>query len=421
MHCILQGVKIIDPASPHHQKVKDIRIADGRITEIGNDLTAAGEQIFDFKGKCISPGWMDMLCGFGDPGHEYKESLSSGLDAAAAGGFTGVCLLPNTEPTLHSKSEIEYILNQSKGNIVTVFPYGAVTKNRNGKDLTEMYDMHAAGAVAFTDADHAISDDGILLRSLQYVRSINGVIIDIPNNHSIVGNAGVNEGMMSVQLGMYGIPAVLEELQVIRDIKLAEYTQSKLHIGLISSAISLPHIREAKKKGIQVTAGVSAYQLFFDETELHDYNTHFKVNPPLRTKADRDTLIAAVADGTIDVICSNHLPHETDSKDVEFEYAAFGMESLEAVFGAIVSAASGQLSMEKIIETIAINPRKILGMEMPAIREQAVVDITVFDADIVWTFGKENIRSASFNSGFIGRTLKGKPVAILHKDQIKRF
>ena len=326
MHFIIQGVKIIDPTSPFNKLVKDIRIEQGLITEIGDSITATGNQkVYNFSGKCISPGWIDMLTAFGDPGHEYKETIQTGIQAALAGGFTSVCLMPNTEPALHSKSEIEYVINKANAELANIYPYGAVTKNREGKELTEIYDMHHAGAIAFTDADYAIRDAGILLRSLLYVKPFNGVIINIPSDHKIVGNANVNEGNMSVQLGMYGIPEVLEELMVIRDIKLAEYTNSKIHIGIISSATSLPHIREAKNKGIQITAGVSAYQFYFDENELHDYNTHYKVNPPLRTKQDIELLKQAVADGTIDVICSFHLPHENDVKDVEFEYAVFAI------------------------------------------------------------------------------------------------
>ena len=189
-----------------------------------------------------------MLAAFGDPGHEYKETIETGTEAAAYGGFTSVCLMPVSEPALHSKSEIEYIINRAKGNVVNIFPYGAITRNRMGVELTEMYDMHQAGAIAFTDADAPLKDAGVLLRSLLYVKPFNGVIIDIPSDHTMVGNANVNEGSMSVQLGMYGIPEVLEELAVIRDIKLAAYTDSRIHLGIISSATALPHIRAAKKK-----------------------------------------------------------------------------------------------------------------------------------------------------------------------------
>lgn len=419
MHFIIQGVKIIDPTSPFNKLVKDIRIHDGVITEIGDVLSKSpNEQVYNFSGKCISPGWIDMLASFGDPGHEYKETIKTGIQAAMAGGFTSVCLMPNTEPALHSKSEIEYVINKASAELANIYPYGAITKSREGNELTEIYDMHHAGAIAFTDADAAIRDAGILLRSLLYVKPFDGVIINIPSDHKIVGNANVNEGNMSVQLGMYGIPEVLEELMVIRDIKLAEYTNSKIHIGIISSATSLPHIREAKNKGVKVTAGVSAYQLYFDETELHDYNTNYKVNPPLRTKADIELLKLALADGTIDVICSFHLPHENDVKDVEFEYAAFGMESLEATYSAAWQVMHNKMSTEDLIDKIAINPRKILDIEIPSIKENNKAELTVFDDTNNWTFTKEDIRSRSANSGFIGKEMKGKPLAVINKNKI---
>ncbi len=420
MHFIVQGVKIIDPTSPFNKLVKDIRIHNGQIIDINDHIIPTDdEEVFDFAGKSVSPGWFDLLVSFGDPGHEYKETIQSGANAAAYGGFTSICLMPNTEPALHSKSEIEYIINKSRAEIINIYPYGAITKKREGKELTEIYDMYHAGAIAFTDADYAITDAGILLRSLLYVKPFNGVIINIPNDHSEVGNANVNEGNMSVQLGMYGIPEVLEEIMVIRDIKLAEYTQSKLHLGIISSAASLKHIREAKSNGIQITAGISAYQIYFDENELFDYNTNFKVNPPLRTKNDIEKLKDAVKDGTIDVICSYHLPHENDVKDVEFENAAFGMESIEATFGAACSVLTNIISTEELINKISINPRNILNIPIPSVAKNNLAELTIFDENTEWNFGFEHLKGRSSNTGFSGKKLKGKPLAIINKGRIK--
>lgn len=288
-----------------------------------------------------------------------------------------------------------------------------------GKELTEIYDMRYAGAVGFTDADVAIRDTGIMLRSLQYVKPFNGVIINIPNDHKIVGNANVNEGVMSVQLGMYGIPDVLEELMVIRDIKLAEYADSNVHLGVISSAKSLPHIRDAKKRGIKITAGIAAYQIYFDESVLHDYDTKFKVNPPLRTKEDITALISAMQDGTIDVVCSYHLPHENDAKEIEFEYAAFGMESLEATFGAVNYAVGNAVSTETLITMLAINPRKILQLPVPSIKQDGLAELTIFNESEIADFADSNIKSRSHNTAFIGKKMKGKPLAIINNNQFK--
>lgn len=419
MHCIIQGATIIDPASAFHRKQVSIRIQEGSITEIAEQLSPNGAEVLVATGAYVSPGWMDMLAAFGDPGHEYRETIPSGSAAAAAGGFTAVGLMPNTQPAIHSKAEVEYIRNRAAAELIHIYPYGAITHDREGKDLTEIYDMHAAGAVAFTDAATAIRDAGIMLRSLQYVKPFNGVIINIPNDHKLVGNANVNEGQMSVQLGMYGIPDILEELMVIRDIKLAEYTGSQVHIGAISSAKSVAHIRDAKSKGIQVTAGVAAYQLYFDESELHDYNAHFKVNPPLRTAADKEALRAAVLDGTIDVVCSYHLPHENDSKDVEFEYAAFGMSSLEAVYGA--AGMSLHMTPEVWVERAAIRPRTILQIPVPTVAVGAAAELTVFDTHTSWVFSAGDVRSKGSNNPFVGRAMQGKVLGIVNKGRYKWY
>ncbi len=418
MHCLIQGATIIDAQSPFHLKQVDIRILNGVIDEIGEQLIARDAQVIPMHGKYVSPGWMDMMAAFGDPGHEYRETMHTGCAAAAAGGFTAVGLLPDTQPAIHSKAEVEYIIHSAAKFPVRVFPYGAVTQERSGKELTEIYDMYASGAIAFTDAPLPVKDAGIMLRSLQYVKPFSGVIINITNDHRIVGNANVNEGEMSVSLGMYGIPDVLEELMVIRDIKLAEYAGSQVHIGAISSARVLPHIRDAKKRGIQVTVGVAAYQLFYDETVLADYNAHYKVNPPLRTVSDRNALREAVLDGTIDVICSFHQPHENDAKDVEFEYAAFGMASLETAFGA-ACAAIPDMNATIWVEKAAVAPRKILNVPMPVIRVGETAEITLFDMDTTYTCTKEQLVSRSSNNPFPGETLKGKVYGIINKSTIK--
>ncbi|MBC8046373.1 MAG: dihydroorotase [Fimbriimonadaceae bacterium] len=420
MHIVIKGVTITDTNSPHNHSVKDIRIKKGVIAEIADTISVIeNAQVFDYAGKYISTGWFDLLAHFNDPGYEQKEDLISGANAAMQGGFTNVCVMPSTQPALHSKSEIEYIINKSKNHLINILPLAAVTKNCEGKELTEMYDMRNAGAVAFTDADHAISDAGILLRALQYVKPFNGTIINIPNDYKIVGNANVNEGVMSMQLGMYGIPNVLEEIMVMRDIKLTEYTNAKLHIACVSTKESVELIRDAKKKNLNISASVSAYQLYFDESVLHDYDTNYKVNPPLRTKEDIEALKKGLVDGTIDTICSYHLPHELDAKSVEFEYAAFGMETLEATFGAAMYALDGYLSVEKLIKKITSNPRNNINIVLPKIEVNGRADLTIFDANTEWIFAKENLRSKSANNPFIGKPLKGKALAVINNDQFK--
>ncbi|MFN0276366.1 MAG: dihydroorotase [Chitinophagales bacterium] len=420
MHIIIKGVTITDTNSPFNHSVKDIRIQNGIITEIAEKISSSKDvEVFDFSGNYVSSGWVDMLAHFQDPGNEQKEDLQSGANAALQGGFTTLCVMPTTQPSLHSKAEIEYVKNKTANFPVTILPLGAVTKNCEGKELTEMYDMHGAGAVAFTDADHSIRDAGILLRALQYVKPIHVPIINIPNDHKIVGNANVNEGLMSIQLGMYGIPNVLEEIQVLRDIKLAEYANASLHIACVSTKESVDAVRSAKQKGIPVSASVSAYQLYFDETVLSDYDTNFKVNPPLRTKEDIEALKKGLVDGTIDTICSYHIPHEMDAKAVEFEYASFGMASLEAAFGAAFHAMDGYLSVEKLITKFTVNPRNNLNIVQRVIDIGQPAEITIFDAQKEWVFEKQHVFSKGVNNPFIGKPLKGKALAVIHKNQIK--
>lgn len=420
MHILIKGVTITDPNSTHNHSVKDIRIQNGIITEIAESLSATQEEkILDYTGKYISTGWIDILANFNDPGKEYKEDISSGSEAAMYGGFTTVCLMPNTTPALHSKSEIEYIKNKSRAALLNILPLGAVTKNCEGKELTEMYDMHTAGAIAFTDADMPLSDAGILLRALQYVKPIGASIINIPNDHKIAGHATVNEGKMSMQLGMYGIPSVLEEIMVMRDIKLAAYAGSKLHIACVSSAGSVELIRKAKQEGIAVSASVNAAQLYFDESVLHSYDTKFKVNPPLRTTDDMEALKKGLIDGTIDTICSYHQPHELDAKDVEFEYAAFGMETIEAAFSAAAFALSGHLSVEKLVKKFTVNPRANLNLPALKIDIGEKAELTIFDTQTEWIFLPEHIRSRSANNPFTGSPMKGRALAVINNDQFK--
>lgn len=419
MHIVIKGAKITDTLSSHHQSIKDIRILNGIISEISNHISETGDAvIYHYEGKNISTGWIDTLAHFQDPGNEQKEDLHSGIEAAMKGGFTSVCLMPSTHPALHSKAEIEYIKNKTAGTLVNVYPYGAITKGCSGKELTEMYDMFSAGAIAFTDAEHAIKDDGIMLRALQYMKTIHAPIINIPNDYGIVGNATLNEGVMSMQLGMYGIPNVLEELMVIRDMKLAEYADAKIHVACISAKESVEAIRIAKRNNIQVSASVSAMHLYFDESVLFDYNTFYKINPPLRTQDDINALRNGILDGTINTICSNHLPHESDAKFVEFEYAAFGAAGIECAFSAAWYALNKYLPIEKCIDALTHQPKKNLNLPCNKIEVGEKADLTIFDAEIEWTLTKDFLKSKSVNNPFIGKPLKGKALAIINNNQI---
>jgi len=362
-----------------------------------------------------------MMAFFCDPGFEYKEDISSGIKAAAAGGFTGVAVFPDTHPVIDSKAEVEYIINKSRSSIVDIFPVGAVTKNCEGKELAEIYDMHRSGAVAFSDGPRPIMIAGLMMRGLLYVKKINGVIISHPHDETIAPGGQMNEGASSVNLGMNGIPSLAEDLMVVRDIELAEYTGSRIHFSCVSTREAVDRIREAKKKGIPVTAGVNPVHLILDDSSLSEYDSRYKIFPPLRTREDIEALKEGLVDGTIDVICSAHQPQNNELKGVEFEYAAPGMINLQTCFALANEALSGRMKPEQIMEKIAIIPRKILGLAVPSLSENTEANFTIFDTEVNWELKEENILSKSMNTPFLNRKLKGKPLAIFNHNQLQKL
>jgi dihydroorotase len=414
MNILLRQVKIIDPASPFHQQTTDILIENGFIKDIGK-LPASTDRQIQAPGLCVSQGWLDTFSDFCDPGFEFKETLESGSLAAAAGGFTDVMILPNTNPVLHNKSGIEYIVQRSRHLPVTIHPIAAITKNTEGKELAEMYDMHQSGAVAFSDGTRTIQSAGLLLKALQYLKAIDKIIIQLPDDKSISGSGLMNEGIISTQLGLPGRPAIAEELLVARDIELAAYTQSKIHFTAISTAASLNLVRQAKANGLAVTCSVTPYHLFFTDEDLVSYDTDLKVNPPLRTKEDQMALKQGVLDGTVDCLATHHLPQDADHKMVEFEYAGFGMVGLETSF-AVIRSCFPQLELEKAIELLTSRPRSLFGLPAPSIDKNQPACLTLFHPDESWTVDK--LQSRSKNSPFRGKQLTGKPFGIINKDKL---
>jgi dihydroorotase len=403
MNLLIKSATISDPGSPFYQQAADVLIEKGHITRIAKDITADAES-FDAKGKHLAPGFFDLNCNIGELGLETKEDLQTGTQAAAAGGFTGVALMPNTQPPVHSKAEIEYLLNRAKNNLVDVYPLGTISYKREGKDLAEMYDMYRSGAKAFTDGDRPVQDAGLMERALLYSKGFNALILSYPEDTAIAGKAKVHEGEVSTLLGMKGIPSLAEELMIARDLYLAEYTESKIHFSTISTERSVDLIREAKKKGLQVTCDVAVHHLLLTDEALLGFDSQYKVKPPLRTKNDVKALIKGLKDGTIDAIVSQHTPHEVEFKNVEFEVAEYGMISLQTAFSIAVQAG---LPIDMIVQKMAINPRKILGLDVPVIAEGEKANLVVFDSNSEWTFDKLNNKSKSYNSPFIGQKLKG--------------
>jgi dihydroorotase len=417
MKFLLKQVYITDPNSPHHRSRKDVFIVDGIIKSITDNINEAADHTVSQDGLSVSPGWMDVFSHFCDPGYEYKETLQTGAAAAAAGGYTAVFAVPNTKPVIDAKSQVEYIVQQSKSLPVQIIPLGAVTRNTDGKDLAEMYDMHNSGAIAFSDGLNPIQAAGILLKALQYIKSFNGVIIQVPDDKTIAPHGLVNEGLVSTRLGLPGKPSMAEELMVARDIKLARYADSKLHFTGISSSKSLEYIKRAKDGGIQVTCSVTPYHLVFCDEDLYTYDTNLKVNPPLRTKEDMLELRKAVTAGTIDCIAAHHMPQDWDNKTCEFEYAKNGMTGLQTSYS-VLKTVLPEVSEQRWIELLSINPRTIFGLDVPVIKEGEKANLTLFQPSATYEFTKDQVKSRSYNSPFIGKQFTGKVAGIINRDKL---
>lgn len=419
MNLLIKGITIADPNSVFNGKTCDVSVEKGIIKAIASKLENSGTvEVYDGKGAILSPGFFDLNCVLGDPGLETKEDIHTGTAAAAAGGFTGIAIMPNTKPVVQSKGEVAYILNRAKGNLVDVKPIGAISQHLEGKELAEMFDMKQAGAVAFAEAGKAIADDGFMSRALQYALGFDGLLFTHPENKALAGKAQVNESKTTILLGMKGIPALAEELQLSRDIFLAQYHNAPLHISNISTAGAVALIKKAKKDGVKVTCDVAAHQLVFTEELLNDFDSNYKVKPPLRSKADNKALIAGLKDGTIDAVSSQHRPHEIEFKNVEFEIASYGIIALQTVLPLLLQAG---LDTALIVDKLAIAPRTLLKLEVPQIEVGQAANFTVFNPTQEWRFDSETNQSKSANSPLFNTTLKGKVGLVYNNKQYKIY
>jgi dihydroorotase len=418
MNVLIKSAHIISANSPYNGKVMDVFIENGIITSIKNKITPPkNSKIIESKHLHLSVGWFDMQVNFCDPGYEYKEDLSSGIKAAIAGGFTGVALVSSTTPTIQTKSDVQYIKNKTKGALVDVYPTGSLSVKQNVADITEMYDMQQAGAIAFSDDKKPVANAGLLTRALLYAQNFGGIILTHCDEKTISQGGKMNEGVTSVELGLKGIPGLAEELMIARNIFIAEYTNSPIHILNVSTEKSVALIKQAKAKGLKVTASVNAYNIAIDETALKDFDSNYKLNPPLRSKKDIKALLKGIEDKTIDVITSDHRPQDIESKDIEFDEASNGMIGLETCF-ALINTNKENIKLERIIETLTINPRNILKLQQPTIEEGAQANITLFDPETEWTFEKKHIVSKSSNTPLIGTTFKGKVIGVINNKQV---
>lgn len=419
MKILIRQALITDPGSSFNGSTQDIFIDNGIIVSIGANLAPEGGDIkvVEAKGLVASPGWTDLFSHFCDPGLEFRETLESGAEAAAAGGYTRVFTLPNTQPVVSNKTQVQYIVQRSASLPVEIRPLGTITKNLEGKDLAEMYDMYNAGAVAFSDGIYPVQSPGLFLKALQYVKAFDGVLVQIPVDDSIGKYGLMHEGIVSTQMGLPGIPAIGEELMIQRDIELVKYTGSRLHLTGVSTAKGVELIKKAKAEGLQVTCSVTPYHLNFCDEDLRDYDTNLKLTPPVRLHSDMLALRAAVLEGVVDCIASHHIPQNWDHKTCEFEYAKPGMISLQTAYSAVQTALP-ELSPEAIVRLLAIRPAEIFGLPAASVTEGAAASITLFQPEGSSTLTKQNNKSRSSNSAFLDQPLQGNVVGIVNKGQL---
>lgn len=412
MKTLISSATIIDHQSPYHGKITDLLISNGKIAEMGK-VTQKADKTINGKGMYLSVGWFDMRARFGDPGLEHKEDIGSGLTAAKHGGFTGVALLPNTQPVIQSKNDIQYLLSRSQPHLTDLYPIAAVTKDTKGEDFTEMIDLHEAGAIAFSDGEVPIWQSDILLKSLQYLQKFDGLVINKPENLRLNLFGTMNEGVSSTMLGMKGMPTLSEDIAVQRDLSLLEYAGGRLHLSNISSAKSIDMIRKAKKAGLHITCDVASFQPLFDDQELSTFDTNYKVNPPFRSKRDNQAVIKGLKDGTIDVIVSSHTPHDEECKKLEFDLADFGVTGLQTLASNIATL-SDQIEMEQLIHQVTYTPRNILKLDIPEIATGEAANLTLFDPSHEWIFDRDTNQSKAVNSPYYGAKLKGKAIAVFN-------
>ena len=416
---LIKSATIIDPKSSFNGQKRDVLISGNKIISIKKRVSIKEPHIeIKSKNLHISPGFLDLHTRIGEPGLEFKEDFNSGLKAAAQGGFTGIVHMPNTIPPIQNSSDIRSTIKKTEKNIVDVFPTGCLTKNTEGKEITEIYDMIKSGAVAFTDDKKSIENAIVMNIAMEYSKQFNTVIMSTCYDTNLCREGQINEGKFSTLLGMKGIPEIAEYIKIARDIELTKYSNGKIHISTVSTKKSFDLIKQAKKQGINISCDISAHQLILSDDMLTDFNTNLKIFPPARGKKRIKEIIKQIKEGNIDVISSDHTPVEIEKKKCSFNNADFGIIGLETTFSICNSILKNHISLEKIIELLSINPRKILNIAYPTIELNKIANITIFDPDQKWTYLEKNIKSKSKNSPFINQEFTGKIIGILNKGKI---
>ena len=414
MKLIIRNAVIIDSKNAYNNQKVDIVIENNLISKIGKNLNNSdGFDELKLDNLHVSQGWFDSSVSFGEPGFEDCETIANGLNVAAKSGFTAIALQPNSYPIIDNQSQINFVKSKSSGFATQLFPIGALTKNSEGKDLAELFDMQNSGAVAFGDYNKSLDNANLLKIALQYTQDFDGLVIAFSEDPTIKGNGIANEGKVATSLGLKGNSSLSEELHIIRNLFLLDYTGGKIHFPTISSAKSVQLIKEAKSKGLNVSCSVAVHHLVLTDEKLINFDTRFKVVPPLRTNADRLALINGVLEGTIDMITSDHNPMAIDYKKMEFDLAKNGTIGLESAFGALLTV----LPLNVIIEKFTLSKNRF-NIENQSIEINSIANLTFFNPNFIWNFEKETILSKSKNSAFIGIEMKGKVYGILNQGQL---
>ncbi|WOI23565.1 dihydroorotase [Nonlabens ulvanivorans] len=410
---LLKNVTIVDAGSDLHLKKRDLLIKNGKISQIGTRIESEEARIIEKENLHISIGWFDSSVCFGEPGFEERQTIKNGLDTAAKSGFTTVMLNPNNQPNPQDESGINYLKGKTSGEAVTVLPVGSFTLQQKGEHLAELYDMQQAGAISFYDFKQSIQNTNLLKVGLQYVKSFGGIIQSFPQDNYLAGKGMVNEDERTIHLGIKTKPAIAEEVQIARDIQVAAYTGARLHIPTITTATSVQLIKEAKKKYSNISCSVSTNHLLLDTKNLSDFNTHFKIQPPLRDEKQKNALINGLKSGVIDTVTSDHIPLNVEHKAVEFDQASYGSTGLESSYGILQSL----LDTESAIKALT-SGYLIFGLQRPQIKVDELANLSLFIPDVKYTFEKKDILSISKNSAIIGNKLKGKALGIINNKKI---
>ena len=421
MKLLLKGARVIDP-SRNLDAPMDVLVEDGKIAGCRPGIKAPpGAKVFDLAGMIVVPGLIDMHTHLREPGYEYRETVASGAAAAVAGGFTSIACMPNTRPVNDNRSVTEFILRKAaEANLANIYPIGAISMNSDGKQMTEFWDLREAGIVALSDDGNPVMDAALMRRAMEYADSLNLPVIQHCEDKNLSAGGLMNEGYPSTLLGLPGIPAIAEEIMVARDILIAEYTGTRIHFAHVSTVGSVRLIRDAKKRGLQVTAETAPHYFTLTDESLRDYDTNYKVSPPLRGKTDVSAVKEGLADGTLDAIACDHAPHGRTDKEVEFEYAANGISGLETSLGLSLSLVhEGVLSWPELIAKMSCNPARILNLPKGTLAKGADADITVIHPELAWSVDAAAFRSLGKNSPFSGKKLKGRAVLSIVGGDIK--